>query len=88
MVFSPTITGSELSDKIYSFGEFDNEDSRDVVNFTQEVLGLYFIVNPSPDYEGISFYLEDGTFERIGLDQAYTPDPAHFTILPARLIGF
>ena len=32
--------------------------------------------------------MEDGTFLRVGLDQAYTPKLADYTMLNARLIGF
>ena len=42
----------------------------------------------TPDYEGISFYLEDGSFERVGLDQSYTPNLSDFHMLDARIIGF
>ena len=49
---------------------------------------MYFIINDSPDYEGISFQLEDGSFLRVGLDQSYAPSTSdHFT-LTSRLIGF
>ena len=42
----------------------------------------------SPDFEGISFLLEDGSFLRVGLDQAYTPIISDHKILTSRLIGF
>lgn len=52
------------------------------------MIGIYFIGNISPDYEGIVFLLEDGTYERIGIDEPYTPVLADFTMLTARLVGF
>ena len=59
---------SGLPDQIYTFGYYDNEVSRQTINFTQEVKGIYLLPNFSPDFEGIIFYLEDGTYERIGVD--------------------
>lgn len=38
----------------------------EIVYFSNEVTGIYFIPNFSPDYEGIVFELEDGSYERIG----------------------
>ena len=53
--------------------------------------GIYFIPNiisnGDPDYEGISFLLEDGTFERIGEDEPYTPSLSDHAILSGWLIG-
>ena len=51
------------------------------------MIGIYFVPNVSPDFEGISFLLEDGTFERIGKDEIYTPSVSDHTILSSRLIG-
>ena len=51
------------------------------------MIGIYFVPNVGPDYEGISFLLEDGTFVRIGEDQIYTPLLSDHTILGSRLIG-
>ena len=48
---------------------------------------MYFIPNVGPDYEGIYFYLEDGSFERVGLDQSYTPNLSDFIFLDSRMIG-
>ena len=48
---------------------------------------MYLVINATPDFEGISFELEDGTFRRIGADQDYTPQSADHTKLDARLIG-
>ena len=66
--FSPLDSTSGLPDKIYSFGQLDHEDitKREIIPITQEILGAYLIPNATPDYEGISFYLEDGSFLRIG----------------------
>ena len=61
---------------------------RESITLTQEILGVYLIPNVSPDYEGIYFYLEDGTFQRVGLNEAYTPNLSDFTMFDARLIGF
>ena len=63
-------SASALLDKIYSFGQLDGENisKRESITLTQEILGVYLIPNDSPDYEGICFYLEDGSFERVGLD--------------------
>ena len=68
--FSPLASASGLPDKIYSYGELDgeNQSKRESITITQEILGVYFIPNKTPDYEGISFYLQDGSFERVGLD--------------------
>ena len=79
-----------LLDKIYSFGQLDGEEinKREIITITQEILAVYFIPNNSPDFEGISFYLEDGSFERVGLDQPYTPNISDFHMLDARIIGF
>ena len=49
---------------------------------------MYFILNNTPDYEGISFYLADGTYLRVGLDQSYYPNLSDHTLLDSRLIGF
>ena len=61
---------------------------RETIHITQEIIGVYFIPNYSPDYEGISFYLEDGSFARIGMDESYTPNLSDYIMLPSRLIGF
>ena len=45
------------------------------------------IPNGTPDYEGIYFYLENGSFERVGMDQTYSPNLSDFIMLDARLIG-
>ena len=88
--FSPLDQTSGLPDKIYSFGPLDEEvySKRESITITQEILGVYFIPNVTPDYEGISFYLEDGSFKRIGMDQSYTPDLSDFYIPDTRIIGF
>ena len=57
------------------------------VDLEQEVIGIYFIPNGTPDFEGISFLLEDGTYKRIGEDMIYTPSRSDHTILSSRLIG-
>ena len=49
---------------------------------------MYLLPNVSPDFEALIFLMEDGSFERIGLDEAYTNNIADFTMLDARLIGF
>ena len=49
---------------------------------------MYFIPNVTPDYEGISFYLEDGSYLRVGMDQTYSPNLSDHIMLDARLIGF
>ena len=69
-IFSPLDSASGLPDKILTFGTLDGEvlSKRESIIITQEILGVYFIPNSSPDYEGISFYLEDGSFVRAGLD--------------------
>lgn len=85
MIFSDTISG--LPDKVISFGPFDNEYSRNTVDFNQEVIGIYFIPNLTPDFEGISFLLEDGSYLRIGEDEPYTPSLADHSMLSSRFIG-
>ena len=88
--FSPLDSASGLPDKMHSYGELDGEEpsKRESIAITQEILGVYFIPNRTPDYEGISFYLEDGSFERVGLDQSYSPNLSDFVMLDARIIGF
>ena len=68
MTLSPVDPLSPLPDHTYTWGNYQGEVSRDILNFTQEIKAVYFIPNVSPDFEGIVFYLEDGTFHRIGLD--------------------
>ena len=90
ITFSPLDSASGQPDKMYSFGQLDEEDYslRETITIAQEILGVYFIPNNTPDYEGIYFYLEDGSFVRVGMDQIYTPNLSDFTMLDARLIGF
>ena len=90
VTFSPVDSSSVLLDKIYSFGGRDYEATSmmEEVEITQEVLGVYFIPDAGPDYEGLVLYLEDGSYERVGLDQAYTPVLSDFQMLDARLDGF
>ena len=70
VTFSPLDSSSGLPDKIYSFGTLYGEDVnlRESITISQEIIGAYFIPNVGPDYEGISFLLEDGTYLRVGLD--------------------
>ena len=49
--------------------------------------GIYFIPSQTPAYEGISFLLENGSYARIGEDEAYTPLLSDHIILESRLIG-
>ena len=60
---------------------------RESITITQEILGVYLLPASSPDYEGIYFYLEDGSFERVGMDDTYSPNLSDFIMLNARLIG-
>ena len=46
------------------------------------------MANNTPDYEGVSFLLEDMSFVRFGKDESYTPNISDFHMLDARLIGF
>ena len=69
VTFSPLDSTSGLPNKIYSFGPLDGENpsKRETISFTQEIVGIYAIPNlTSPDYEGFSFLLEDGSYERFG----------------------
>ena len=81
---------SDMPDKIYSFGDLDGSDSslEESATITQEIIGAHLILNGSPDLEGISFLLEDGSFLRVGLDQVYTPNEADHVKFTSRLIGF
>ena len=81
---------SSMPDKIYSFGDLDGtlRSLDESVTITQEIIGAYLIPNLSPDIEGISFVLEDGSFVRVGMDQRYTPNISDHVIFTSRLIGF
>ena len=70
ITFSPVDPTSGQPDKVYSFGQLDEEvfSLRETITIAQEILGVYFIPNLTPDFEGIYFYLEDGSFMRVGLD--------------------
>ena len=70
ITFSPLDSSTGLPDKVYSFGTLYGEDVnlRESITISQEIIGAYFIPNVGPDYEGISFLLEDGTYLRVGLD--------------------
>ena len=76
-----------MPDEVYTWGVYYDEDSRDVVYFTQEVIGIYFIPDDDPDFEGISFLLEDGSIKRIGRNSNDNPSVGDFIMLPSRLIG-
>ena len=88
VTFSDTVTS--LPDKIYSFGELDGVDLSftETVTITQEIVGAYFIPNDTPDFEGISLQLEDGSFVRFGMDESYSPSISDFVVFTSRLIGF
>lgn len=60
---------------------------RDTVSINQEVIGVYVIPSKAPDYEGVSFLLEDNSIVRIGRDSTNDPAVGDFTMLPARLTG-
>lgn len=80
LVFSPTIGSLGLSDVKFSYGSFYAEDislSEQVI-FNQEVIGVNIVTSSTPDFEGIVFMLADGTFERIGKGNSYTPNSSHF----------
>lgn len=68
VTFSALDPASGLPDRLYSFGTLYGEDvsKRESVTISQEIIGVYFIPNVSPDYEGISFLLADETFLRFG----------------------
>ena len=70
VTFSALESSSGISDKIYSFGTLNQEDTskRESIPISKEIIGAYLIPNLSPDYEGISFLLEDDTYLRVGLD--------------------
>ena len=76
-----------MADEVYTWGIYKDEESRDVVYFTQEVIGIYFIPDNDPDFEGISFLLEDGSIERIGRESNDDPSITDFMMLQGRLIG-
>ena len=56
------------------------------MTFTSEVVGVYFVLNSTPDIEGIIFLDEAGDEYRIGRDEP-RPATVNFTYLPSRLIG-
>ena len=85
--FASIDPSSGLADSSFTWGNFWNEDSQNIVNINQEIIGGYFITADA-DFEGIVFLLEDGSFHRVGEDKPYTYDIADINMLPARLIGF
>ena len=90
VTFSALDSSSGLPDKVYSFGTLNQENvsKREEITISQEIIGAYLIPNVTPDYEGISFLLEDDTYLRVGMDQNYTPSKPDHIIFGARLIGF
>ena len=70
VTFSPLDSSLSLPDKLYSFGTLykENSSKRESITISQEITGVYLIFNDTPDYEGISFLLEDDTYVRVGLD--------------------
>ena len=80
---------SGLADKSYLLGSRDGEKilKTKTINFAKEIVGIKLVWNDSPDWEGIAFLESDGTMQRIGEDQAYTPVSSDFTRLNGRLIG-
>ena len=56
------------------------------VSFDSEVIGIKLVTN-SLDIEGIAFLESNGTMQRIGEDEAYSPVATDFTMLNGRFIG-
>ena len=81
IVFSAIDVGAGLPDKEYLFGSTIGSTLEQEVTFTNEVIGLYFLNNNSPDIEGIFFLTEDGGVSRIGEDQASTHGLADYFML-------
>ena len=88
-MFGAIDPASGLPDQSYLLGSRDGEVTSvtKTITFANEIIGIKLVWNFSPDWEGIAFLETDGTMQRIGEDQAYTPVAADFTLLNGRLIG-
>lgn len=72
-----------------NYGYTSAIDRTDSVTFTSDVTEIIFVMDRSPDIEGIIFVDEDGTHHRIGQDNTYVP--ANSVSVPLngkRFIGF